>query len=81
VKFSLNVILIVSCELCFGQKASYAGIFPETEVIKSMGKYYAAIKIESQHSLLNINPAEVDRFGHFHDRTDLQGFIGIKMSI
>ncbi|MFT6868312.1 MAG: hypothetical protein ACJA08_003162 [Cyclobacteriaceae bacterium] len=78
-KFLLIVILIVSCELCFGQKASYAGIFPEAEVIKSMGKFYTAIKIESQHSLLNINQTEVDRFGYFHDRTDLQGFIGIKM--
>jgi hypothetical protein len=58
-------------------QANYGGFFPETGITKVLTQNWTLkLKIESQHGLLETVPEESDHFEYFHDRTDLQGFVG-----
>lgn len=63
------------------QQVFYGGFFPEVGITKGIGKsVHAALKVESQHGLYDNRERTGSRAAYFHDRTDLQGFVGFKVS-
>tara|TARA_Y100001980_G_C14556872_1_gene351927 strand:- start:2780 stop:3457 length:678 start_codon:yes stop_codon:yes gene_type:complete len=57
------------------QEVFYGGFFPEFSLTKKISsKMHGTFKVESQHGLYDHQ--EVESWEYFHDRTDLQFFVG-----
>ncbi|MFY0608543.1 MAG: DUF2490 domain-containing protein [Cyclobacteriaceae bacterium] len=75
----LILFYLVLVEIASAQ-SSYTGFFPEAGITKNFGDRYGIFKIESQHELYKFNAEKERGLDYFHDRTDLQGFIGHQLN-
>ena len=77
----LGVLLCLSTRTLAQQRVFYAGFFPEAAVTGSVSeRWQLTFKIESQHGSYDEREAAGERWEYFHDRTDLQGFVALKIN-
>ena len=63
------------------QQVFYTGFFPEAALTGSLNdQWQLTFKVESQHGSYDTRQAEGERWEYFHDRTDLQGFVALKLN-
>ncbi len=77
----LGALLCLSIRTLAQDKVFYSGFFPEAAVTGSVSQQVQlTFKIESQHGSYDTRQVEGERWEYFHDRTDLQGFVALKIN-
>jgi hypothetical protein len=77
----LITAFLCCCSITTRAQITCGGFFPEGVLTKQINeKYFARIKIESQHGLFGETPRRKEDKNYFYYRTDLQGFIGAQLA-
>lgn len=77
----LSTLLCLSVPALAQENVFYSGFFPEAAVTNSVSEgWQLTFKVESQHGSYDARQAEGERWEYFHDRTDLQGFVALKIN-
>lgn len=77
----LGTLLCLSVRALAQNQVFYTGFFPEAAVTGSVSEQLQlTFKVESQHGSYDTRQSEGERWEYFHDRTDLQGFLALKLN-
>ena len=77
----LGALLCLSVRTLAQDQVFYTGFFPEAAVTGSLNdRWQLTFKVESQHGSYDTRQAEGERWEYFYDRTDLQGFVALKIN-
>lgn len=77
----LSTLLCLSVRAFAQDNVFYSGFFPEAAVTGSVSdQVQLTFKVESQHGSYDARQTEGERWEYFHDRTDLQGFVALKVN-
>ena len=77
----LGTLLCLSIPAMAQERVFYAGFFPEAALTGSVSeRWQLTFKVESQHGSYDEREEDGERWEYFHDRTDLQGFVALKIN-